>query len=552
MSATPRVRVELVRGQSSLGAWETDAKAAGARVEVGSDPECAWRVVASGVQPYHVELYWDGEVLWVAAGDDASVKVDGMAIDDWCATAHGSRVEFGDAQLRVLTQAVDLSSVVDRTDHGLSNPSLITRATSIQGEKTQLDAGGPRFADDVPAVYALDSGAPKPSHEDQIVTRMNVSPKRRLDEVAIAKTSVDPPRPSQPIFGGAAASPNDTRLVPLPEGPRPAGAAPEHVRRAPPPRLGNRGRAVRASAPQKPNGAEAPAMSAAMTPQQPIPHAHAMQQQLAQATPAMSPHAMAMQPHAMHPSMSPAVAPHAMPAVPLPLTAPLAPQQLPPQLLPVQAMQPGMQQSAFPNVPSDAAIVAAGAAPTPMQLGPALPPEGPSFTAPPAVVATAKPKKKMSLPPRTWIMLSVTVLAACFVLLMDDGEEEVVVDETPQVVQVADTPETRTGTSETAMEAPEEPRSLIGLPDTIEVAEPEDPSEAAETVEEETGDTLASRAADALMNGDHRGAMLLYRELVLLEPENEAYRSIALMIERELRARCRDGVDPNGEPCESP
>jgi hypothetical protein len=536
------VRVELVRGQSSLGAWETDAKAAGARVEVGSDPECAWRIVASGVQAYHVELYWDGEVLWVAAGDDCSVKVDGMAIDDWCATAHGSRVEFGDAQLRVVTQAVDLSSVVDRTDHGLNNPSLVTRATGILGEKTQLDPGGPRFADDAPPVYAVESGVPKPSHEDQIVTRMNVSPKRRLDEVAIAKTAVDPPRQAQPIFGGAAASPNDTRLVPLPGGPRPAGAAPEPVRRAPPPRLGNRGRAVRASAPPKPNGAEAPAMNAAMAAPPAFPNAHAMQAQHGHPMPPASPHAM-----------QPAMPPHAMPTAPVPLTAPLSPPPPQPMPMPMQApIQAPMQPSAFPNVPSDAGIVAAGAAPTPMQLGPALPPEAPSFTAPPAVVATAKPKKKMSMPPRTWIMLSVTVLAACFVLLMDDGEEAVVVDDTPRVVQVDEAPETQPSTSETAMQAPEEPRSLIGLPDTIEVAEPEDPTEAAETVEEETGDTLARRAADALMNGDHRGAMLLYRELVLLEPENEAYRSIALMIERELRARCRDGVDPNGEPCEAP
>jgi hypothetical protein len=552
------VRVELVKGQSSLGAWETDAKAAGARVEVGSDPECAWRVVAAGVQPYHVEMYWDGEVLWVAdAGDNPSVKVDGMAIDDWCATAHGSRVEFGDAQLRVVTQAVDLSSVVDRTDHGLNNPSLVTRATGIQGEKTQLDSG-PRFGDDAPPVYALESGAPKtPSPEDLIVTRMNVSPKRRLDEVAVAKTAIDPPRPSQPIFGGAAAAPNETRLVPLPSGPRPGGA-PESPRRAPPPRLGNRGRAVRASSPPKSNGADAqmpmqpqmvqPQMMQPQMMQPQMMQPQMMQPQMMQPQmmqPQMLPnalpnampvqHAMQPVPPSMQPSPSPAVAPHAMPT--MPMTAPMPPQ-------PMQQANP-----AFPSAPSDA-ISAAGAVGTPMQLAPALPPEAPSFTAPPAVVATAKPKKKMSLPPRTWIMLSVTVLAACFVLLMDDGEE-IVEEQTTPVVQVAETPET-TGASETSMAQPEEPRSLIGLPDTIEVAEPEDPNEAAEIVEEETGDTLARRAADALMSGDHRAAMLLYRELVLLEPENEAYRSIALMIERELRARCRDGIDPNGEPCESP
>jgi hypothetical protein len=284
---------------------------------------------------------------------------------------------------------------------------------------------------------------------------------------------------------------------------------------------------------------------------QPANAAHAMQ-------PAPAPQAMhAMQPaptpHAMQPAPTPQAPLHAMHAI-----QPAPTSQAPPHAM--HTMQPAPTPHAMPpsaspapshaGSPPDAHLAAPTSAFAPSPDSAAMQPgEAPAFTQPPAKTTVGKPKKAMSLPPRTWILLSITVLAACFVLLMDGGEE-VVEDEPSEIVPVTVTEPAPTDEIDTAQV--EAPPSLIARPELIEVAELEEPGATAEEDEAETGDTLAKRAADALMAGDHRAAMLLYRELVLLEPENEAYRSIAELIDREMRAHCRNGVDPNGEPCELP
>lgn len=211
-------RVHLERGRSSGHLWEVGPSAAGARIDVGSSPNCVWQVHAPGVRPFHLEMFWDGEVLWVADLEGAEVRIDGQTVDDWYATANGTRIELGGASMRVETSGTPPMDF-DRSSSAGATDAMSVERPRIEDEATRIEGG-------------IHSAATR------VVTG---TPRDALDE-ALERISGGGFRRerTRAIFGGAAgdADPQATRLVRTPES-RLAGAPglPIH-RRPPPPRIG--------------------------------------------------------------------------------------------------------------------------------------------------------------------------------------------------------------------------------------------------------------------------------------------------------------------------
>jgi len=479
----PWVRVRLSGGRSGAEAWEADAAAAGARIVVGSARGCAWQVEAPGVLPQHLELFWDGEVLWVAGmATAAGLRVDGQLVDDWYATAQGSRVELGSALLTVeCTQALggERASIPSRDDVTGVEGGIrsLPGESSLLGAPTEIaPEGAPFFSE------------PNQAPPDQFVPEGMAPP--------IADRSTMPTRSgsgSEPVFGGAAAGGSlglATRLVETPEAAGIAARQGAPPGRPPPPRIGNKTQGVAR--------ASDPSVSA-------LPPTAAM----------------------------PAVAPAIIPAPHLGGTPP--------------------SHAGIIPAPQVAAPPVQMAAPAPAPTPDGAPQPGPFAAPPPVDAGTVGAKKEMSLPPRTWILLGITVVALAGFILMDDEvpEEDPVTPPTPaahgSAVDDASTPDA----------GPEEP----GSDDAG--AEPETPDagpaarDAGRT--RNTGRhrneppelTLERKAADAYVAGNLREALNLYRQLAREHPDRDAFAAITGILERRIQEICRDGVDSRGQPCES-
>ncbi len=251
MSGAPTgawVRVSLINGDSKSREWMVDARSIGARVDVGSGPDCAWSVRAPGIAPRHLEMYWDGEVLWVAnAGGTSSVKVDGLVVDDWYATGQGSSIEFGAAAMRVETGA------------SLSMPSDVANRVTTPDEAPPTVVARPGHFPDPSLDGPTDQVMAPPSGENPFhEARTQLMPGRDLPEglddaqaaatrIAAfeAQVSSQPPTAlvdvsaaiaSRPASSGGSPGPRPvapaaTQLVSLPE-------ASEPNRGPPPPRFG--------------------------------------------------------------------------------------------------------------------------------------------------------------------------------------------------------------------------------------------------------------------------------------------------------------------------
>ncbi|MBK6535361.1 MAG: hypothetical protein IPF99_39285 [Deltaproteobacteria bacterium] len=76
MSAGPNqgntVTLAVVQGESPNPTATFSQAMAARQVVVGSGPAAQWKVRAPGVEPAHVELYWDGAALWVRDGGSLS------------------------------------------------------------------------------------------------------------------------------------------------------------------------------------------------------------------------------------------------------------------------------------------------------------------------------------------------------------------------------------------------------------------------------------------------------------------------------------------------
>jgi hypothetical protein len=243
--------------------WEVDASAAGARVDVGSAPSCAWQVVAPHVSPKHVEMYWDGEVLWVARAQGAAeVRVDGIIVDDWYATMQGSTIQMGGASLRVeLGASLDTSGLASRTDdHALppaqktafATPAHLAQDRQTIPEAPTTVAGGPAPSPFHGAATQIlvPRGGPGSHHEDE----SQAAASRIAMFEAQARAQRDTQLVEAPLPQGQA-----TQLVSLPDAPR-GGPPPPPPGRPPPPQIGASAQNVaRATPAPPPSAGRAPA-----------------------------------------------------------------------------------------------------------------------------------------------------------------------------------------------------------------------------------------------------------------------------------------------------
>ena len=102
MTTASPLRVTLLRGRSPVNRWEPGRDAVGAHFSVGSDPSMGWHIEGKHVQPFHVEMYFDGQTLWVGdASRRKDVLIDGSVVEQWHPAPTGAVIEFGGAALVV-------------------------------------------------------------------------------------------------------------------------------------------------------------------------------------------------------------------------------------------------------------------------------------------------------------------------------------------------------------------------------------------------------------------------------------------------------------------
>jgi hypothetical protein len=136
--------LRIVQGNAREAEWQLGPAAMGARKIVGTDPAAEWQVMAPGVAPGHIELYWDGQQLWVCdiskLGD---VRLNGQPVQDWVAVAAQSRLHFGGAILDVLTH----QPVSAPPGPGGAVPGFPIQGSRAQGAAAQGNVFGGAFGD---------------------------------------------------------------------------------------------------------------------------------------------------------------------------------------------------------------------------------------------------------------------------------------------------------------------------------------------------------------------------------------------------------------------
>jgi hypothetical protein len=120
------------------------------------------------------------------------------------------------------------------------------------------------------------------------------------------------------------------------------------------------------------------------------------------------------------------------------------------------------------------------------------------------------------MPPRTWALLVVTVLALAFVITMEDDEAPVEPPPGPVAIAPAAVAE-----DAGALPAPRPVPADAALGDGGVV---------------DLG-PLVKRAVDAVMAGRHRDALALYEQLAAAEPDNTDYAAMVRLLGKRVEAR---------------
>jgi hypothetical protein len=515
----------LLKGDSAGGLWDVSSDIPEARIAVGTDDRCGWVVRGAGVAPFHFELYWDGSQLW--AGNSAGapgVTVDGDPLGEWRPITGRARIEFGRAAM--LVEASEAAPARVSLPGGRDSREIAAESTRIAtpaAERREVYASGHSALHKLPAnLPAMRAGE---SFADDADDRTRVA--------------------ADPAVGTA--GDNATRVLSLEEA--------EAQRRAgPPPGTGaglglGVGAGVRRVAEPTPLSEEATRMAASPLAGGPLLGGVAS------------------------PAGPPGVGALGSPAVGL-----AGPSLGGPGLTGPGLAGPGAFAGA-PQAPPAAAgaglagPVAGGASPFA-----APPPPAPNNTTQALEkinerLKTELAKPKLSQPPRTWLLLALVVAVLVFFVLDSSGEEEA--DAGPRGDTAAAGPAASGATAGGAAGAvapgaavgaglPTAPplpgadrlalQQLPGLPlglvGTSGTWDPASPPPAGSTPLPDGGVLTPERvAADLVLAGRWHEALPRYRALAQAHPENPSYAQIAEILQRRLRAQCRNGLLPNGAPC---
>ena len=125
-------RATLRRGTSSGSVWQVDANYPQARVVVGSAATAGWVVAGQGIAPYHVELYWDGNGLYVCDPQGmGDVRLDGRPVHAWVQVQGRGQLVFGQAILELETAVAEATAMV-RDPGTAPRISLVGESTRVQ------------------------------------------------------------------------------------------------------------------------------------------------------------------------------------------------------------------------------------------------------------------------------------------------------------------------------------------------------------------------------------------------------------------------------------
>jgi hypothetical protein len=139
-------RATLLRGASSGSIWQVDEHYPQARVTVGSAPNAGWVVTGPGIALFHVELYWDGNTLYVAdpqgVGD---VRLNGTPVREWAQVQGRGQLVFGHAIMDLETSVAEPTSMVRNPDAAprISAPLVgeatrVASSSDLENERTRV------------------------------------------------------------------------------------------------------------------------------------------------------------------------------------------------------------------------------------------------------------------------------------------------------------------------------------------------------------------------------------------------------------------------------
>ncbi|MDB4931732.1 MAG: hypothetical protein JWM10_4216, partial [Myxococcaceae bacterium] len=148
------VTLSLSQGESPNPTATFTSAMAARQVILGSGAQAHWKVRGHGVEASHLELYWDGKVLWVRDGGSLSgVYVGVDRAEDWHQIFDGTEVYFGQAVIRAVVSGPDAH---EKVATGPINPKA---AAFIDEEESTMVFSSEGFA------AALNSQPPPPASQ---------------------------------------------------------------------------------------------------------------------------------------------------------------------------------------------------------------------------------------------------------------------------------------------------------------------------------------------------------------------------------------------------
>lgn len=157
-----RLELRLVSGRGQhVHALTAEPK--GKQWRLGAAHDAGWHVRDVGLRDYHVELFWDGKVLWVADpfGGTGELYLDGKKLTGWAELSFGTSLRFAGCELSLHehrisenapsleTKIVDLAataSVAARADGAASSARLDPRTTALAGARSSSKVIAAAFA----------------------------------------------------------------------------------------------------------------------------------------------------------------------------------------------------------------------------------------------------------------------------------------------------------------------------------------------------------------------------------------------------------------------
>ncbi|GAB4200380.1 MAG: hypothetical protein OHK0013_11350 [Sandaracinaceae bacterium] len=521
-------RATLLRGASSGSIWQVDENYPQARVTVGSAPNAGWVVTGPGIALFHVELYWDGNALYVAdpqgVGD---VRLNGTPVREWVQVQGRGQLVFGHAIMDLETSVAEPTSMT-------RDPGAAPRISApLLGEATRVATTGDL---------------------ENERTRMAASP---LDDATIARsvpppTPASPPRPSvrpppPPSPGAAAPAPlPPAPLAPAAPPPPPASVRPPAMER---PRLGGQGGGFRPEAKTLVGESLEPlAQEATRMVESPLSGGPAAPS-VGFGTPASPGFGTPASPGFGTPaspgfgtSASPGFGASASPGFGAPggLGTPGgfgAPAAVSGALGGFGAPAGGAMPATSPGMVSPPAAAGASAFSPP-------PPGTGGFAPPPTYQATqqlnAQSQTGNKVPTRTWLMLALFLAVVLAWLAMPTPEEEAASSRPPAVA----TPPVLPPGTDAGVDAG---RPAYRNPSTFTPVLTAEPAP-----DGGLGRTPDSVAAQLVLEGHFEDALVQYEALHQARPERPEYGVMVEVLRRQLMSRCLNGQRWDGTPCIAP